>query len=156
MTDDWLGLCLLSEAQSGRHDMTEKKLKKLQQELGREQAMSRLLTVMAGHVGRSKAIGMGELFTEVSGKDWENRINDTRWIRTLVSRARRAGTPICSRCCSFAPGYYIAAAGSEMRDYLERLKKQGLKKLAQVSRHEKTSLAELLGQMILNLKGEQN
>ena len=132
--------------------MAEKK-DKFQQELDRERARARLLTVMTRHVGSSRAIGMGELYSLVFGKEWRNRQNDTRALRTLITDARREGIPICSRCCGSGKyGYFLAAAGSEMEDYLERLIKQGIKKLAQAARLQKISLPELLGQMALEVE----
>lgn len=133
--------------------MAEKK-NKYQQELDRERARARLLAVMTRHVGRSRAIGMGELYSLVFGEDWRNRINDTRRLRRLISQARRTGVPICSLSSSQRPGYYLAAAGSEMQDYTERLIKQGLRKLVQAAVLQKKTLPELLGQMTMEMGRE--
>ncbi len=132
--------------------MAEKK-DNWQQKLEKERARARLLTVMTRHVGASRAIGMGELYSLIFGKEWRNRQNDTRALRKLITDARREGIPICSRCCGTGTyGYFLAAAGSEMTDYIERLVKQGLKKLVQAARLKKISLPELLGQMALEVE----
>jgi len=104
-------------------------------------------------VGRSNAIGMGELFELVFGQPYEHRINSTRELRTLITNLRHRGKRICSVTATGGAGYFIAAAGSELEDYTGRLKKQGLKKLAQAARLEKISLPDLLGQSRMNLEG---
>jgi hypothetical protein len=113
---------------------------------------ARLLEVLTAHVGRENAIGMGELYEEVYGRSWRNRINDTRALRVLVTDLRERGVRICSRIGRGEGGYYLASAKSEMKDYVERLKLQALRKLARAAELEKMSLPELLGQMQLNLK----
>jgi len=114
---------------------------------------NRLLGALMDHVGRANAIGMGELFELVFGQSYEHRINSTRHLRKLITALRRQGKRICSITSTGGAGYFVAAAGSELEDYTDRLKKQGLKKLAQVARMEKISLPELLGQIRMNLEG---
>lgn len=107
-----------------------------------------LLFIMAGHVGRSKKIGMGELHEEVFKQGWNHRINDTRSLRTLITELRNDGTPICSD----SNGYWLASAGSELNYYCSRLHDQALKKLIQEARLRKMSLPDLLGQTTLELR----
>jgi hypothetical protein len=113
---------------------------------------AKILGELTGHVGREKAIGMGELYETAFGDTWRNRINDTRRLRKVITELRWEGVPICSCSDRDGGGYYLAAAGSELRCFLERLKRRALKPLAMAARIEKTSLAEMLGQMSLNLK----
>lgn len=113
----------------------------------------RLMYILAKHVGETNAIGMAELFVDVFGEEWRHRINDTRKIRMIVTELRGEGIPICSVTTKDGGGYYLAAAGSELRGYTERDKKRALRILARVSRIEKISLPELLGQMRLRMEG---
>ncbi len=118
-----------------------------------EQHELRLIKALADHVGQANAIGMGELYQQVFGRPVDHRINDTRNLRELITRLRREGMRICSNSDQHGGGYYLASAVSEMEDYLRRLRKQGLKKLAQEANLRKIALPELLGQIVLNLEG---
>lgn len=115
---------------------------------------NRLLKVLMDHVGRANAIGMGELYESVFGISYGHRINDTRGLRKLITKLRQQGMRICSLSNQEGGGYYLASARSEMSDYIERLKKQGLKKLAQAAALEKKTLPEFMGQVLINLEGE--
>lgn len=115
----------------------------------------RILGVLPDHIGREKAIGMGELYEVIFGKPWANRINDTRMLRQLITELRREGSPICSTRDQQKPGYYFAPRrSSEGRDYVARLKREALRKLDMAARFERIALPELMGQMVLNLRGE--
>ena len=115
---------------------------------------TRLLTVLYGHVGRGKMIGMGELFQRVYGEDVANRINDTRRLRAMITELRNEdGVPVISAVAQSEGGYYIASSDSELGDYCDRLKTQALKKLAQVARLKNTGLRSLMGEIQLNLNG---
>jgi hypothetical protein len=96
---------------------------------------------------------MGELYEEVFEKTYEQRINDTRALRKLITRLRREGTPICSVTGTQGGGYFIASAGSELDDYCKRLRKKALKGLQQEAILRRTTLGQLIGQMALNLEG---
>jgi hypothetical protein len=115
----------------------------------------RLLAVLTTHIGTHNAIGMAELYEAVFGETWNHRINDTRTLRYLITQMRRDGTPICSVATKTGGGYYLAAAGSELRNYLERNKVRALKILTRNAAIEKVTLAEYLGQMRLNMEGEK-
>ncbi len=110
---------------------------------------TRLLMEMARHVGRSNMVGMGELYRAVYGKDWTNRINDTRRLRKLIADCQADGVPICSVVSSTGGGYYLASAGSELTDYCTRLQDQALRKLAKVAKLRRVALPDLLGQLRL-------
>lgn len=119
----------------------------------------RVQAILMRHVGQSRAIGMGELYREVFGEGWENRINDTRRLRTVITMLRDEGNPICSVSSVEGGGYYIAAAGAELEDYLTRGKRRALSMLGRNARIMRMNLAEYLGQMKLALEGaheEQN
>ncbi len=114
---------------------------------------ARLLAELSRHVGEVNAIGMAELYEAVFGETWRHRINDTKRLRELVTGMRNEGIPICSVSASTGGGYYLASAGSELKSYTERDKRRALRILARVSRIEKISLPELLGQMRLRMEG---
>jgi len=113
----------------------------------------RLLAVLFSHVGKHNAIGMAELYEAVFGETWNHRINDTRILRYLITQMRRDGIPICSVATKTGGGYYQAAAGSELKNYLERNKARALKILSRNAAIEKISLPDYLGQMRLNMEG---
>jgi len=112
----------------------------------------RLLGEMSRHIGRERAIGMGELYEIVFDEDWENRINHTRRLRELITEARYEGVPICSDSARSGGGYWLAAAGSEMQDFLASFHRRAVRSLVLEARLRKISLPELLGQMQMNLE----
>ena len=114
--------------------------------------LARLRKIMPHHIGRQRAIGMGELFEDVFGRPWQNRINDTRALRHLITEARREGDPICSDTSSSGGGYFYAAASSELEEFCALFRRRAIRSLMTESRIRKISLPELLGQMQLRLK----
>jgi hypothetical protein len=114
---------------------------------------AKVMEILAGHIGRENAVGMGELYQQVYGQPWRHRINDTRPLRYLITDLRKRKVPICRNTSVVGCGYFLPAVGSEARQEAEKLKIQGLKKLAQAANIEKVSLPELLGQMRLNIEG---
>lgn len=128
--------------------------KKLAEQLAREQMKSRLLMELTKHIGRGRAVGMGELFQAVFEESWTNRINDTRKLRRLVTELRTGAQPqpICSACNPAAPGYFLASAGSELQEYIGHVEKMALKKLSQAAKLKKIPLPELLGQLAMQMR----
>jgi len=116
------------------------------------EARARLMGVLSEHIGATRAIGMGELHESVYGKSWRNRINDTRRLRTLVTKMRREGVAICSVSTQVGGGYYLASAGSELVTYLRRSEDRALQILARVAKIKKISLPDLLGQKKLEME----
>ena len=112
---------------------------------------TQVLTELTRHVGEANAIGMGELYSSVFNRPWNNRISDTRPLRRVITDLRNEGVPIGSTPSNVGGGYYLPAAGSELIEYLGRIRKGALKMLFMESQIRKISLAELLGQMRLNL-----
>ena len=113
---------------------------------------ARLLAEISRHIGEERAIGMDRLYDVVFDGPVNHKINDTRKLRKVVTDLRYEGVPICSVSSKDGGGYYLAAAGSEFRDYRDRQKRRALKILARVAKMERISLPELLGQMKLNLE----
>ncbi len=133
-------------------NMKEKKMKP-KREIDSAMCRERLLSTLTSHVGSHNAIGMAELYQEVFGGIWENRINDTRAIRKLVTDLRAQGVPICSLSDKRDGGYYLAAAGSELTAYLRRSETRALKILMRNSKIQRISLPNYLGQIKMNLEG---
>lgn len=123
--------------------------KRTEQEL--EAARTRLLMTMMGHVGKSNAIGMGDLFEKVFEEGWNRRINDTRHLRKLVTEIRKKGVPICSSTDRSGGGYWIAGAGSELENHCRKMRARALKILGNEACLRKMTLAELFGQMSLDI-----
>lgn len=117
----------------------------------RERHKNKLVMILMQHVGRTRMIGMAELFMAVFDRPVQNRINDTRLLRTYITELRKDGIPICSVSSVDGAGYYVASASSELDDYCSRLKTQALKKLAQVARLKKIGLPALVGEIQMNL-----
>ena len=113
----------------------------------KSEAKMMVLSILTSHIGRSKSIGMGELFEAVYGERWFNKINDTRPLRKVITELRREGHPICSESSQSGGGYWLASAGSETRDYCRRLEGQALRKLKQSALIKNLSLPQLLGQL---------
>lgn len=132
-------------------DAMEKVLKR---QAEREARRARVMTIMAGHIGSHNAIGMGELYEEVFGEPWEHRINDTRALREVITDLRAEGVPICSAADRAGGGYYLAAAGSELQDYLRRSERRALKILKRNARIKRISLPNYLGQIRLQMEGD--
>ena len=107
----------------------------------------RALSILTKHIGRQNALSMTVLYEDVFGDCPETVIDGTRKLRALITDLRSSGEPICSTTNG---GYYLAAAGSELDDYCERLKKQALRKLRIVSRIQKTPLTAVCSQLELD------
>ena len=116
-----------------------------------EQFKGTLMTEMSRHVGKSNAIGMGELYHRVFGESWNNRINDTRRLRSVVTALRKDGVPILSNSSSTGGGYYLAGARSEIDAYCSHIRKRALGMLAREAKLRKMSLPELVGQVQMTL-----
>lgn len=119
-----------------------------------EQRKGLLKDEMMDHIGRQNAIGMAELYEIICGREWTNRINDTREIRKLITALRNEGRPICSISNRNGGGYYLAAAGSELEEYLKNNERRALRILARNSKIKKVALPEYLGQVRLALEEE--
>lgn len=113
---------------------------------------NRLLMEMARHNGPNRKIGMGELFEVVYQKTWNNRINDTRDIRTLITDLRREGVAIGSKKSHSDGGYWLMSTASELDEYCSRLTGEAIKKLGQAARLRNIALPALLGQMALDMR----
>ena len=114
-----------------------------------DQAKLRLYMIMLQHIGPSQKIGMGELYEQVFGRPWNNRINDTRQIRMLITQMKKEGQAVMSSSSPINGGYWIAASGSELDAFVKKDKLRALKILSRISNMKKVSLPELMGQMLI-------
>ena len=119
----------------------------------RNEETAKLMIVLSRHVGRENSIGADALYERVYEIPAKDKINATRALRKLVTDARTEGVPIASRSDSDGGGYYLARAGLELTDYLNRLRRRGLNALLLEARIRQIALDELLGQIQLNLRG---
>lgn len=115
---------------------------------------SRLKSALFEHVGEVNAISMTALYEAVFDRRWNDRINDTRTLRYLITALREDGVPICSTSSQRGGGYYIAAAGSEFIDFLQKTERRAICILMRNARMKKVSLPEYLGQLKLGMEAK--
>jgi len=115
---------------------------------------SRLKSALFEHVGEVNAISMTALYEAVFDRRWNDRINDTRTLRYLITALREDGVPICSTSSQHGGGYYIAAAGSEFIDFLRKTERRAICILMRNARMKKVSLPEYLGQLKLEMEAK--
>lgn len=116
------------------------------QRAAREAAKGRVLRLLTQHVGRANAIDMGELYRQVYGQEWSHKINDTRALRGVITELRRHGAAIGSVSSRTGGGYYLMS-GSELVDWMDRVKIQAIRKLGMLAKLKRKTLPELLGQI---------
>jgi len=124
--------------------------------MNRDQLKAKVLGILTRHVGREKAIGMGELYERVYGKPWSHRINDTRGLRYLITELRYEGYLIGETRSRAGGGYYLARSESELEEFFSRRTQEALKKLKMVSCMKNLGLGEFLGQLSLELRGARD
>jgi hypothetical protein len=112
---------------------------------------NRLKSALFDHVGEVNAISMTALYEIVFERHWNDKINDTRALRHLITALREDGVPICSTSSQHG-GYYIAAAGSEFIDFLRKTERRAICILMRNARMKKVSLPEYLGQLKLDME----
>jgi hypothetical protein len=116
----------------------------------------RLLAELSGRISEPNAISMPALFEVVYGRPWHDKVNGTRDIRKLITDLRAEGVPICSSTAKDGGGYYLAAAGSELTNYLRRTERRALLILQRNAKIKKISLPNYLGQLRLEMAGGKN
>ena len=111
----------------------------------------RLIKELYSRQGEANALDMGELFRRVYQEDYNNKINDTRSLRRLITELRFEGKPIGSTTRKKGGGYFWAT-NTELNKWEKKEEKSALKKLAMIHKMKKTNL-ELAGQQRLNWGG---
>jgi hypothetical protein len=137
--------------------MTEKKLKKVELELEWEQAKSRLLLEMTRHIGKSRAIGAGELFEKVFLRPYEgNKMTGCRDLRKLIEAVKYGPEAvfIAASCCNIRSGYYLPATDSERREYVARKERQLKKSIGRLGRLNQMNAGDYAGQLALEMREE--
>ncbi|ESP62830.1 putative cytosolic protein [Smithella sp. ME-1] len=113
---------------------------------------NRVWEVLNQHVGAANAVSMTELYELVFDRPWDDHVNSTRALRSLITAMRDDGLAICSITSRDGGGYYQPAAGSEMIDYLRKMERRALCILKRNSRMKKISLPDYLGQLKLDME----
>jgi hypothetical protein len=103
-----------------------------------------LSILMLNHVGARNSIGGKDLAIQIGCKP--------RTIRALVLKLRENAVAVCGQP---ETGYYIAQTSVELDGTCKLLERHGLHQLAVAARLRRTSLAELVGQLDLNLEEKQ-
>jgi len=116
---------------------------------------NRLQRALFEHIGKGNAISMTALYEAVFDRPWDDRINDTRALRTLITAMRNDGIAIGSTSSKNGGGYYQPAEGSEYVDYLKKREIKAMVILRQNSQAKKVSLPAYLGQLQLENLGEK-
>ena len=111
---------------------------------------AQLLVILAGCIGKEKAISMRELYQKFYRYPCTDPIAQGRALRKLITDLREQGQPICS---SVADGYWLAEGGLELKKYLKRLRGRAMRALVLESKIRKQTLAELLGQLRTEIDG---
>lgn len=112
----------------------------------------RTYLILMKHQGRENAIDMGDLYRLVFNKNFQNKISDTRKLRTVITELRQCGFPVCSSMAKENRGYYLAVTAKDIEDFVKTMERRALKTLMLISRVKKISLPVYLGQ--LSLRGE--
>ncbi|MGD0278090.1 MAG: hypothetical protein ABSC11_02160 [Smithella sp.] len=128
----------------------------IKKEIDTSEHRNRLKSALFDHVGEINAISMTALYEIVFDRPWNNRINDTRALRILITVLREEGVPICSTSSQNGGGYYIAAASSEFIDFLRKAERRALLILMRNAKMKKVSLPEYLGQLKLEMETAPN
>jgi hypothetical protein len=135
--------------------MTEKRLKKAEQDRERELAKGRLLMEMTKHIGRNRAIGAGELFEIVLQRPYEgNKMTGCRELRKLIEAVKYGPEAvfIAHACCSIRPGYYLPSSDSERREYVARVERQLKTKIGRLARMNQMNAGAYAGQLALEIQ----
>ena len=118
----------------------------------KEKLRAKMLVILSKHIGKSNPIRMADLYKEVFGVEPKDNIQTTRIIRNMITELRKEGVPICSSMKSDNGGYYLSNTGSELDDYLRRLRSRAIKALSVEAKLRKMTLPQLLGHIQLNLR----
>lgn len=126
------------------------------QDIDTSENRHKLLSTLSSHIGMVNAISMTALFEAVFERPWDDHINATRSLRHLITAMREEGVPICSVSSMNGGGYYLAAAGSELADFLRKTERRALLILKRNAAMKKTSLPNYLGQLKIQMETNTN
>jgi|GEM_PF-619724 len=118
----------------------------------KERRHAEIMGILSHHIGRQNAIGMGELYSRVYNKEWKNRINDTRELRTDIDELQKEGRKICSTMQRDMGGYYLPATDSEWEAFIRGYIRQPARRINKARRMWKISVAETMRQVQMVLE----
>jgi hypothetical protein len=102
-----------------------------------------LLQALRAHIGRDRGVKASDLVREILG---ESRPADERRLRDLVVELRLQGHHVCAHPSS---GYYLASSPEELEETCAFLRARAMQSLQQISRMQRISIPDLVGQMHL-------
>lgn len=97
-----------------------------------------LLTILSRHIGEENGIKADNLARELG--------ITARQVRELVTELRMDGAHVCGHPTT---GYFMAANEDELRKTIDFIKKRSYHGLVMVSRMDKVSIPDLIGQIHL-------
>jgi len=100
-----------------------------------------LARLYAFHEGRARGVRCKALAAALEASE--------RAVRAAIASLREAGQPICGKPAS---GYFYARTPEELRETCDFLRSRALTSLTLEARLRKVPLAELAGQMLLELE----
>jgi len=108
------------------------------------------------HRGPEYCILMNEIFVEVTGGHIipNRRLDQTRFIRTIIKELREAGRPICIKAGTKNGGYFTARNEEELKKTIETFHSRAMSSLKQEAALKRISFNELLEQYELELSLE--
>jgi hypothetical protein len=124
-----------------------------QRRFEREVRLSEIMGILSHHVGKARAIGMGELYTKIYKKEWRHRINDTRDLRQDITDMRDAGRRICATADAVGGGYYLPASDSEWDAFRGREIGQAARRIKRIRNMYRISIEETMRQVQIVLEG---
>lgn len=130
----------------------DRALEDAQRKIEREARRNDIMGILSHHVGRCRAIGMGELYTKVFKREWRNRINDTRDLRHEIEALQKDGRRICSVTDAVGGGYYLPATDSEWDAFKNRRIGQAARQLNRMRAMYRISVEEAMRQVQLVLE----
>ena len=111
-------------------------------------------------IGRGRANGMTACELRNAVADRQGALlaaavtaSSTRKVREAVETLRRAGHPICA---TPEDGYYLAETDEELSSTIAFLRSRAMTSLVQIAQLRRVSLPVLMGQLQLELAGEQD
>ena len=104
-----------------------------------------LLQALRNHIGRERGVTARALAAEILNSYRVDGANERR-LRNLVVELRLQGHHVCAHPAS---GYYLAATPEELEETCAFLRSRAMQSLQQISRMQRISIPDLVGQMHL-------